>query len=402
MFYDPELRANILNFFEKECNCKLNKNHTKINFYINRDKKNIWDSIQIIFHKTRLENAPLAQKIYHLTHNISPNCIPDTAFINMKVGYRKGKKHSIKREPTSDILLYPIQSIDKTKSYLKSSIFNKNGNIVSWINDISKFDSRYISSIYKHTADLPSDVLYKYRVLFLADVIKIDDIICPYCSKSRKKSSSGSGTIKTCGSAECAHSLLSQIAIKRKSYLSGQTVEARKKSGDKNRGRNVSLETRKKISESLKSNWANPSYRERVIQKNRQSGTPGRISQGIKRAILEGKFTPQSNNYFDRRDEISSTVTGINNYRSKWEKKFHEKNPNCIYEGIRIPYIHNNETKIYIVDFVDIESRILYEIKPLAFIDTDINSLKFSAAREWCNANNFKFKLITEREINEK
>jgi hypothetical protein len=392
----------VLNFFKNECGGKLNKNHTRINFYLSRNKKKVWCSIKVLFNNTKLEDAPLAQKIYHLTHNISPDDIPCRPFVNLKIGYRKGKKHTIRREPSIESLSLPLIDIEETKKYLKKSIFNKSGGIVNWINDISKFNICYISSIYKYTEDLPLDTPFKFRVLFLAGVMCIKDIKCPFCLNSRKKCSYSSSVLKTCGSKECAHRYMSANAKDRKSYLSGQTIEARRKSAEKNRGRLVSTETRQKISKSLKNKWSEPGYRENIIYKNKLSGTPQRISQGIKQSILDGKFTPQSNNYFNCRDEISSNITGIKRYRSKWEKIFHEKNPNCLYESIRIPYLYKNKNKIYIVDFVDMSSRILYEIKPAAFAETELNIQKFRAAEKWCDANNFEFKLITEKEINEK
>ena len=50
----------------------------------------------------------------------------------------------------------------------------------------------------------------------------------------------------------------------------------------------------------------------------------------------------------------------------------------------------------YIVDFVDEENKILYEIKPLFETDKKLNKDKEKYAKLWCKDNNYKYILITE------
>lgn len=55
-----------------------------------------------------------------------------------------------------------------------------------------------------------------------------------------------------------------------------------------------------------------------------------------------------------------------------------------------------NKTRTYIVDFVDYENRILYEVKP-KINTTNQNVLdKEKYAIQWCKENNYEFKYITE------
>ena len=91
MFDKSIIRQEIINFFTKECNNKLNKNVYYENFYTLRNKKEIFFYIQNYFNGTILENAPLAQKYYHIYWNIPPENIPNNRFCNFVKGYLKGK-----------------------------------------------------------------------------------------------------------------------------------------------------------------------------------------------------------------------------------------------------------------------------------------------------------------------
>lgn len=84
-------------------------------------------------------------------------------------------------------------------------------------------------------------------------------------------------------------------------------------------------------------------------------------SDTIKTLILEGKYTPKTEN---RLNHKKLEYNGIK-YRSSWEIIFHYLNPTMLYETIRIPYtLKNGETHIYISDFYDNKTNTIYEIKP--------------------------------------
>ena len=86
-------------------------------------------------------------------------------------------------------------------------------------------------------------------------------------------------------------------------------------------------------------------------------------------------------------------------FRSTFEAIFWLEFKNLIYEKIRIPYILNNKKHTYIVDFVDEDNKILYEIKPACLVDDERNIVKFKSAKEWCIKNNYEFKIVTENDI---
>lgn len=94
-------REHIIHFFETYCDNKLNKNHYRRKFYEDRQQGEIFDLIQNYFdEKSPLKTAPLAQKYYHIYHNL--NIIPKEKFVNFVVGYRKPPTHK-KKSPFRQI-----------------------------------------------------------------------------------------------------------------------------------------------------------------------------------------------------------------------------------------------------------------------------------------------------------
>ena len=119
-------------------------------------------------------------------------------------------------------------------------------------------------------------------------------------------------------------------------------------------------------------------------------------SKKMKQLIKEGKFTPHiTNSWANSRCKLK--VLGFDKlYRSSWDAAFQILNPNCQYEKLRIEYSVGNKTRIYIVDFIDTENKIIYEIKPNACKDNSINILKEEAALNWCKQNNYKYESIND------
>lgn len=124
-------------------------------------------------------------------------------------------------------------------------------------------------------------------------------------------------------------------------------------------------------------------------------------SKKMKLNIKEGKFIPNITNSwaksrcdirFIRDGEIISIKT-----RSAWEAYFQIFNTNLVYEKVVIPYSYKEVEYNYIIDFVDFENKILYEIKPLSNKNSEIVKVKSKFARRWCKLNGYKFVFITNK-----
>jgi len=121
----------------------------------------------------------------------------------------------------------------------------------------------------------------------------------------------------------------------------------------------------------------------------------------MKLNIKEGKFIPNiTNSWAKSRCEISFIRDGkmVNmKTRSTWEAYFQLSNTNLVYEKIVIPYLYKDIEYNYIVDFVDYENKVLYEIKPLSNRDNEIVKVKTKYGRRWCKLNGYKYILITDK-----
>ncbi len=124
-------------------------------------------------------------------------------------------------------------------------------------------------------------------------------------------------------------------------------------------------------------------------------------SKKMKEKIKNGEFIPHITNSwaksrcdikFIRNGELVSIKT-----RSTWDAFFQLKNPNFFYEKVVIPYKIKGVERNYIVDFVDIENRILYEIKPDSTNNTPANVAKYKYARIWCKKNGYNFIIIKNK-----
>lgn len=90
-------------------------------------------------------------------------------------------------------------------------------------------------------------------------------------------------------------------------------------------------------------------------------------SAALRKRILEGTYTPKTENYlthrmirFRREDGREASV------RSLWELIFWLEHPHLEYEVVRIPYICQKTQlgKIYIADFYHRQTHTVYEVKP--------------------------------------
>lgn len=120
-------------------------------------------------------------------------------------------------------------------------------------------------------------------------------------------------------------------------------------------------------------------------------------SDRMKILILEGKFTPNTNNRLTHWDvEFNGRK-----FRSSWEAFYHALNPTHEYETLRIPYTNDDGVeRIYIVDFVCNVERMATEVKPSSIIKRQRDSgLKIEALYAWCNENGYKANVFTESDI---
>jgi len=108
-------------------------------------------------------------------------------------------------------------------------------------------------------------------------------------------------------------------------------------------------------------------------------------SDKMKELILQGKFTPNSNN---RNTHWDATHDG-KKYRSSWEALYQFINPSAEYETLRIKYVIDNTTKIYIVDFIDYINKIVVEVKPRELCVGNKFESKMVALTNWANANSY-------------
>lgn len=119
-------------------------------------------------------------------------------------------------------------------------------------------------------------------------------------------------------------------------------------------------------------------------------------SDKMKELILEGKYTPNSNNRRTHWFEVENMK-----FRSSWEyaywilfTKFF--NYDIIYEELRIKYFctKSNSLKIYIGDFIDHTRKIAIEVKPAAYITKEITKIR--ALYDWAKNNGYSVHIISE------
>jgi len=114
----------------------------------------------------------------------------------------------------------------------------------------------------------------------------------------------------------------------------------------------------------------------------------------MKKRILEGKFTPNTNNRNTNWDSFYNN----RKYRSSWEALYHHFFPEDEYETLRIKYFDTNKNKerITILDFVNHETKKVIEIKPKELSNTVIMKDKIKGIKDWCDKNKYKFILVDQ------
>lgn len=143
-------------------------------------------------------------------------------------------------------------------------------------------------------------------------------------------------------------------------------------------------ETKKLIS------LANTGNRNGMFGKKMTAKEKQRRSTTMREAILTGKFTPNSNN---RNTHWDSCYKG-KKYRSSWEALYQYFDAEAEYETVRVPYSYNNKEHVYIIDFVNHNTKMLIEVKPKELTTDAKTQAKIEAAQKWCSNNNYRFVLV--------
>jgi len=153
----------------------------------------------------------------------------------------------------------------------------------------------------------------------------------------------------------------------------------------------------KKIVNTFKEKGHNIGEKNGMYGKKHSIDHKNHLSKVIKEKIKNGEFTPNITNSWAN----SKTFLQIGDrgyyFRSSWEAIFWLKNQTFKFEKLRIPYIDaKNKKRNYLVDFIDDNNKIIYEIKPKSEKEKSNNMLKFDVATKWAKENDYQFQIITE------
>lgn len=327
----------------------------------------------------------------------------------------------------------------ENRDYILNTLFN-NGKLNHYCLNKNWFIKNNKLDVYEKIFDSTSyldcydDVLLRERIYHIENDLKIIHK-CPHCNSKVKFNKNKLSYNKICNSIECKR-INSSITSKQmwKNFTEDElkvrnekikkyrienpivhTKEGIKKIKEANIGKVHSeitnrkrIESRRKnnsvwhseeskikISESNKKNFESSEFKkEHMIRLKKASS---KISKIMKSKILNGEFTPPITNSWTNWESYVNTENGIKKFRSSWEAVFWLNNNKLLYEKIRIPYVNiDNKSKIYIVDFLDNDNKILFEIKPKSCINNKNNLLKEKFAKKWCNNNNFTYSIITD------
>lgn len=153
------------------------------------------------------------------------------------------------------------------------------------------------------------------------------------------------------------------------------------------KGKSKHIDERLQAMSDSRTGSGNPMYNKRHTEETKRY-----LSDLVKSKIESGEWTP---NIHNSRTHWQAIYNG-QRYRSTWEAAYACLNPTHQYETLRIPYYDGDVKRIYIVDFIDTENKILVELKPSAHKNNKITRLKEQAAKEWCCNNDYVYVILTE------
>lgn len=296
-----------------------------------------------------------------------------------------------------------------------SSLYNSRGDLLAGIESIEFYQKRNLISLYNFIQSKTSFLdeykpSMKERIFYIKNNI-LDTQKCTYCNvKKRQYHINTKSLTVTCGERSCK--IKSSIRYRNTDHLyleklcpCGNTFKVSIKTNPNKSycNRNCyfkfkvythSVETRIKISDSNKRVHSDPIWRKSKQHIYDQSYK--KISATMKRKISEGTFTPCITNSWTKWNAEVNINGQTKKFRSFWEASFYVLNEHLEFEKIRIPYVFDTETHNYIVDFVDVNKKILYEIKPDTTKSNRLNECKFQAAIEWANNNGYTFVVISD------
>jgi hypothetical protein len=110
----------------------------------------------------------------------------------------------------------------------------------------------------------------------------------------------------------------------------------------------------------------------------------------MKKKILTGEFTPNSNN---RNTHWGAMLDGTK-YRSSWEALYQFINEFAEYEKLRIQYELDSKNHVYIVDFIDHHNKLVIEVKPKELCTGEKFTAKMYSLREWAKNNGYDVLLV--------
>jgi hypothetical protein len=124
-------------------------------------------------------------------------------------------------------------------------------------------------------------------------------------------------------------------------------------------------------------------------KKNRISAS-AKQRKTMKNKILNGQFTPNSNNRNTHWDSSFNAKV----YRSSWEALYQYHNPDDLHEKLRIKYKYKGKSHVYIVDFVNYDTKIVSEVKPRECCKDAKFVAKYKALTVWAEKNEFTVRIV--------
>ncbi len=133
----------------------------------------------------------------------------------------------------------------------------------------------------------------------------------------------------------------------------------------------------------------------RMTKETKQS-MKDKLSDIMKGKIQRGEWTPcVTNSWANSRVRIQIDNCEYK-FRSTWETFFWLLHQQCEYEKLRVAYEEDGKKKIYIVDFIDVYNKKVFEVKPLSETSNKRNLLKYESIKKWCDEKGYEFKYINE------
>ena len=315
-----------------------------------------------------------------------------------------------------------------------SVVLDQNGKLKQGANTRSWYEKNNVAHAYAQifieTGFLSNAASLRERIYYIQNNLN-SPVGCKYCKQEvRLKLGASLRFFKTCLSVPCMAKHKSSNAQR---MWANKTPEELSQfclnSSVKNKGKKLSLEQRKAMSERMKGvkqskelvekrmsarknngkEWHTESTRKKLSVSNQITHSSfeykekhkdtyalvaKKLSHIMKEKISKGEFTPPITNSWTKWSAYAVRNGSIKKFRSSWEAAFWLLNEDLEYEKVRIPYRYNGEIKIYIVDFNS--KTTLYEIKPNSTKDNEKNLVKFKAADDWAHENGYEFKIVSD------